>query len=186
MKTMFAIPVIVLVMMLASAGAAEDKTLYSFTMDDIDGNPVSLKTFEDRVILIVNVASKCGLTPQYEGLQSLYEKYGDKGLVILGFPANNFRGQEPGSNEEIKAFCAENYGVGFPMFAKISVKGEDIHPLYAFLTAGAGNPELEGEITWNFEKFLFGRDGRPAARFVPRTAPQSEEVIAAVEKLIGE
>lgn len=186
MKKIIAIPVMVLVMMLASAGAVEDKTLYSFTMDDIDGNPVSLKTFEGRVILIVNTARKCGLTPQYEGLQALYEKYKEKDFVILGFPANNFRNQEPGSNEEIKAFCAENYGVGFPMFAKISVKGEDIHPLYEFLTTGAGNSELAGEITWNFEKFLFGRDGRPAARFVPRTAPLSEEVVAAVENLIDE
>lgn len=174
-----------IVLLFGMGGDVEEKTLYSFTMDDIDGNPVSLKTFEGRVVLVVNTASKCGLTPQYEGLQALYEKYREKGFVILGFPANNFRNQEPGSNEEIKAFCTENYGVGFPMFGKISVKGEDIHPLYELLTSGAGNPELAGEITWNFEKFLFDREGRPAGRFQPRTAPQSDEIVAAVENLIA-
>jgi len=166
------------------AGAAAEISLYSFTLDDIDGKPVDLKTFEGKVVLVINTASKCGLTPQYEGLQALFEKYRDRGFVVLGFPANNFRGQEPGTNEEIKEFCLENYGVAFPMFAKISVKGDDIHPLYQYLTSGAGRAEFSGEITWNFEKFLFDRRGRVAARFKPRTAPESEEVVQAVENLL--
>lgn len=165
-------------------GSDRETSVYQFTLNDIDGSVVSLETFKGKVLLIVNTASRCGLTPQYEGLQAIYQKYKDKGLVVLGFPANNFGNQEPGSNEEIKEFCSTNYGVGFPMFAKISVKGEDKHPLYQFLTAGAGQPELAGEITWNFEKFLFDRQGRVAARFAPKTKPESKEIIKAVEALL--
>ncbi|MBM3305688.1 MAG: glutathione peroxidase [Candidatus Aminicenantes bacterium] len=174
--------------MFALAGAAAltagETSIYTFTMDDIDGKPVALETFKGKVLLVVNTASKCGLTPQYEGLQALYEKYRDQGLVILGFPANNFRGQEPGSNEDIKEFCSKKYGVEFPMFSKISVLGEDRHPLYGYLTAGAGNADLAGDITWNFEKFLFDRNGRVAARFSPRTKPDSEEIVKALEGLL--
>ncbi|MCP5102086.1 MAG: glutathione peroxidase [bacterium] len=150
-------------------------------MKDIDGKDVSLGQFKGKVVLIVNVASKCGLTPQYEGLQKIYAKYGEKGFVILGFPANNFKGQEPGNDADIKKFCSVNYGVGFPMFSKISVKGEGIHPLYEFLTGKESNPEFSGEIRWNFDKFLFGRDGKPVARFHPKVKPGAEELIKAVE-----
>jgi glutathione peroxidase len=176
--------VIVFALAAAAIAAAAETSIYSFVMDDIDGKPVKLETFKGKVLLVVNTASKCGLTPQYEGLQALYEKYRDRGLVILGFPANNFRGQEPGSNEEIKEFCSVKYGVEFPMFAKISVLGEDIHPLYAYLTSGAGKADLAGDITWNFEKFLFDRNGRVSARFAPRTKPDSEEVVKAIEALL--
>jgi len=167
-----------------TALAAAEKSIYSFTVEDIDGKPVSLETFKGKVLLVVNTASKCGLTPQYEGLQALYDKYREQGLVILGFPANDFRGQEPGSNEEIKEFCSTKYGVDFPLFSKISVLGEDAHPLYRYLTAGAGNIDLAGDITWNFEKFLFDRNGRISARFTPRTKPESEEVVRSIEALL--
>jgi glutathione peroxidase len=176
--------VIVFALAASAVAVAAETSIYSFVMDDIDGKPVRLETFKGKVLLVVNTASKCGLTPQYQGLQALYEKYRDRGLVILGFPANNFRGQEPGSNEEIKEFCSVKYGVEFPMFAKISVLGEDIHPLYKYLTSGAGRADLAGDITWNFEKFLFDRNGRVSARFVPRTKPDSEEVVKAIEALL--
>jgi len=168
----------------ATALAAAETSVYSFVMDDIGGKPVGLETFKGKVLLVVNTASQCGLTPQYEGLQALYAKYRDAGLVILGFPANNFRGQEPGSNEEIQEFCSVKYGVEFPLFSKISVLGQDIHPLYKYLTSGAGNADLAGDITWNFEKFLFDRNGRISARFAPRTKPGSEEIVKAIEALL--
>jgi glutathione peroxidase len=175
---------ILFVMAFAAAPALAETSIYSFVMDDIDGKPVGLETFKGKVLLVVNTASKCGLTPQYEELQALYAKYRDAGLVILGFPANNFRGQEPGSNEEIKEFCSVKYGVEFPMFSKISVLGQDIHPLYQYLTSGAGNAGLAGDITWNFEKFLFDRHGRVSARFAPRTKPGSDEIVKAIEALL--
>jgi len=159
-------------------------SVLDFTMKDIRGNDVPLSTYRGKVVLIVNVASKCGMTPQYEGLQSLYEKYGDQGFVILGFPANNFAGQEPGTNEEIQQFCRVNYGVTFPMFGKISVKGDDQDPLYAFLTGEKTNPSYSGEIPWNFTKFLIGRDGAVIGRFNPKTVPESEEIVQAVEKAL--
>jgi glutathione peroxidase len=168
----------------ATALAAAETSIYSFTMADIDGKPVSLETFKGKVLLVVNTASKCGLTPQYEGLQGLYDKYRQQGLVILAFPANNFRGQEPGSNEEIKEFCSTKYRIDFPLFSKISVLGEDMHPLYEYLTSGAGNTDLAGSITWNFEKFLFDRNGRVSARFAPKTKPESEEVVRSIEALL--
>jgi glutathione peroxidase len=154
----------------------------SFTMKDIDGNDVNLASYEGKVLLIVNVASKCGFTPQYAELEALHEQYGGQGLVIMGFPANNFRGQEPGSNAEIKMFCTENYNVQFPMFSKVSVKGDEIAPLYALLTSAEQDAPYAGEIQWNFTKFLVGRDGRVAARFEPRTTPSSPDVIAAIER----
>jgi glutathione peroxidase len=175
---------LLLVLTGATTSAAAETSIYSFTMDDIDGKPVSFETFKGKVLLVVNTASKCGLTPQYEGLQGLYDKYREQGLVILGIPANNFRGQEPGSNEEIKEFCSTKYRVNFPLFSKISVLGEDMHPLYKYLTSGAGNIDLAGDITWNFEKFLFDRNGRISARFTPRTKPDSEEVIRSIEDLL--
>lgn len=167
-------------------GEGRNVSIYDFTMDDIEGNPVSLGTFKGKVMLIVNVASKCGFTGQYEGLQKLYEAYREKGLVVLGFPANDFLKQEPGSNAEIQQFCSATYGVDFPMFAKVSVKGSTMSPLYGFLTGKATNPEFAGRITWNFNKFLVGRDGRILNRFGSRTAPDDKDLVAAVEKALGE
>ena len=162
-------------------GEKQMSSIYDFTVNDIDGNPVKLEQYKGKAVLIVNVASKCGNTPQYEGLQDLYKKYGDKGLVILGFPANNFGGQEPGTNEEIKDFCTTNYGVTFPMFSKISVKGEDIHPLYKYLTSAETDPEFAGDITWNFNKFLINPSGKIVARFDSKDKPESEKVVKAIQ-----
>ncbi len=155
-------------------------SIYEFIMNNIDGNPVKLEQFRGKVIMIVNVASKCGFTPQYAGLERLYQTYQDSGFVILGFPANNFLGQEPGSNEEIKNFCTLTYGVTFPMFAKISVKGKDQHPLYKYLTSKETNPQFAGDISWNFNKFLIDRNGNIVARFGSRTKPEDDEVIQAI------
>lgn len=163
----------------------EMNSIYDFTMKDIDGNDVKLEQFKGKAILIVNVASKCGFTSQYEGLQKIYSQYNDQGFVILGFPANNFLGQEPGTNEEIKQFCSLNYNVTFPMFSKISVKGKNIAPLYKFLTSKETNPEFSGDISWNFNKFLIDRDGKIVARFGSRTKPESEEMIQAIEKVLA-
>jgi len=160
------------------------KSIYDFTVKDIDGKDVKLENYKGKVVLIVNVASKCGFTPQYEGLQKIYTKYKDQGFVILGFPANNFMGQEPGTNEEIKQFCSLNYNVTFPMFSKISVKGKDIAPLYQYLTEKETNPEFSGKISWNFNKFLIDRQGKIVARFGSRAKPESQEVIAAIEKAL--
>lgn len=152
-------------------------------MQRLDGSTESLSNYQGKVVMLVNVASKCGLTPQYKGLQALYERYQGRGLEILGFPANNFMGQEPGTAEEISEFCEINYGVTFPLFAKISVKGEDIHPLYEELTS---QPEpIGGEVSWNFQKFIIGRDGQPAAKFGPRVEPESAELVAELERQLA-
>ncbi len=155
-----------------------------FTLNSIDGKPAPLAEFKGKVLLMVNVASNCGYTPQYEGLEALYRKYKDQGLVVLGFPANNFGGQEPGTNEEIKTFCTRKYSVTFPMFAKISVKGSDKAPLYQFLTDKQANPATGGEIQWNFTKFLVGRDGKVIARFDSAVEPDSADVTGAIEKAL--
>ena len=155
------------------------ENIYAFTMKDIDGKEAPLKKYEGKVVLIVNVASKCGLTPQYKGLETLYKKYKDKGFVILGFPANNFMGQEPGTNEEIKTFCSTKYDVTFPMFSKISVKGDDRDALYTWLVAHSGRLD---EVEWNFAKFLVGRDGKVAGRFSPKVSPDDEEISKLIEK----
>jgi len=160
-------------------------SIHAFTVNDIDGSPVKLEKYRGQVVMIVNVASKCGFTPQYEGLQKLYTDYKESGLVVLGFPANNFMKQEPGSDAEIKEFCSLNFGVTFPMFSKISVKGEDIHPLYAWLTSKQSNPEFAGDIAWNFNKFLIGRDGKVIARFGSRTKPEDAELVDAVKKALA-
>ena len=165
-------------------GEAAMTNIYDFTMRDIDGKNVSLSAFKGKVLLIVNVASKCGFTGQYEGLEKLYTTYTNRGFVVLGFPANDFLGQEPGTEAEIKSFCTLTYGVTFPMFAKISVKGKDIHPLYAFLTSKETNPNFGGAISWNFNKFLIGRDGAIVGRFGSRTKPDDKELVAAVEKAL--
>jgi glutathione peroxidase len=165
-----------------AAGGAT--SVYEFTMKDIDGKEVKLAAYKGKVLLMVNVASKCGFTPQYEGLQKVYLKYHDRGFEILGFPANNFMGQEPGTNEEIKNFCSLKYNVTFPMFSKISVKGDDIHPLYRFLTDKQTDPEFGGDITWNFNKFLIGRDGKIIARFSTKDTPESEKITQAIENAL--
>lgn len=158
--------------------------IYDFTVADIDGNDVNLADYKGKVLLIVNVASKCGFTPQYKGLQKLYSQYKDRGFEILAFPSNDFMGQEPGTNEQIKTFCQLNYQVGFPLFSKISVKGESIHPLYRFLTEKSTNPKFAGSITWNFNKFLIDRKGNIVNRFGSKTEPQSTAVIKAIEEAL--
>jgi glutathione peroxidase len=172
-------------MWVANAEARADKTALDFRMASIDGLEIDLNQFKGKIILMVNVASKCGLTPQYEGLQRLYTEYRDRGFTVLGFPANNFAGQEPGTNAEIKFFCTSNYGVTFPMFAKLSVKGEDQHPLYGLLTSRELHPQFGGDIQWNFTKFLIGRNGEILARFEPRTGPEHPEVISAIEQALA-
>lgn len=163
--------------------AQTTRTIYDFSMTNIDGKKIDLSEYKNEVALIVNTASKCGNTPQYEGLQKIYDKYKDQGFVILGFPANNFMGQEPGTNKEIKEFCTLKYKVTFPMFAKISVKGEDQNEFYTYLTNEKA--KFPGDITWNFEKFLVDRNGEVIARFAPKTKPEDPEVIKAIEKALG-
>ncbi|MGI8493991.1 MAG: glutathione peroxidase [Pyrinomonadaceae bacterium] len=182
---------VVLVVVLAGISlqaetAKPAKSVLDFTMRDIDGKDVKLKKYKGDVLLVVNVASKCGYTPQYEGLQAIYEKYKSQGFYVLGFPANNFGGQEPGKNEEIKEFCESKYKVTFPMFAKISVKGEDQDALYQFLTGKDTNPQFAGDISWNFNKFLVDRSGKVVARFSSKDTPQSEAVTGAIEKYLKE
>lgn len=159
--------------------------VYTFTLNSIDGKPAPLADYKGKVVLLVNVASQCGYTPQYTALEAIYEKYKDQGFVILGFPANNFGAQEPGTNEEIKTFCTRKYNVSFPMMSKVSVKGDDKTPLYTFLTDPSSDPQFAGDIKWNFTKFLFDRNGKPVARFEPATKPDSPEVAAAVEAALG-
>jgi len=167
------------------ADPPKEKSVYEFTMKDIDGKDIKLNQYKGDVVMIVNTASKCGYTPQYEGLEKIYEKYKDKGFVILGFPANNFGGQEPGAEKEIKEFCTLKYHVSFPMFSKISVKGEDQHPLYSFLTNKESDPEFAGDITWNFNKFLVDKKGNIVARFSSKDTPESDTVTAAIEKYLA-
>lgn len=163
---------------------AKPKSVLEFQVKDIDGKEVKLKKYKGKVLLVVNTASKCGYTPQYEGLQATFAKYQDKGLVVLGFPANNFGGQEPGTEAEIKDFCTTKYKVTFPMFAKISVKGDDQAPLYSFLTNKETNPDFAGDIKWNFNKFLIDRKGKVVARFDSKAKPDGDEVSAAIEKYL--
>ncbi|MBL9188808.1 MAG: glutathione peroxidase [Opitutaceae bacterium] len=157
--------------------------LDTIAVTDIDGRPRTLAAFKSRVLLVVNVASECGLTGQYAGLQALFEKYASVGLTVLGFPCNQFGAQEPGTNAEIKKFCAANYRVTFPMFAKIEVKGAGRHPLYAMLAGKAA--AFPGDVRWNFEKFLVGRDGRVLRRFAADVEPDADELIAAVEAALA-
>jgi glutathione peroxidase len=161
-----------------AAMSASAASLHDIPVKDIDGNSTTLAPWRGQVMLIVNVASKCGLTPQYAALEAVYAKHKGDGLVVLGFPCNQFNGQEPGSNEQIKAFCSSEYGVTFPLFDKIDVNGEGRHPLYVAL-AGEGSP-FPGDIKWNFAKFLVGRDGTIVARFAPGTKPDSAEVTSAI------
>ncbi|MET0613360.1 glutathione peroxidase [Pseudomonas caspiana] len=156
---------------------------HDIKLKDLDGQELSLATFKGRVVLVVNVASKCGLTPQYAALESLYQKYKDQGFSVLGLPCNQFAGQEPGTEQEIQDFCSLNYGVTFPLSTKLDVNGHDRHQLYRLL-AGEG-AEFPGDITWNFEKFLVGKNGAVLARFSPRTAPDDPAVILAIEKALS-
>jgi len=155
--------------------------IYKIKITTITGEPASLADYKGKTILIVNTASKCGFTKQYDGLQKLYEKYKDQGFIILGFPANNFLHQEPGTNTEIESFCKLNYGVSFPMFEKIDVKGENICPLYEYLTSKTTNPEFGGKISWNFNKFLIAKDGTIVNRFGSMVKPESNKIKDAIE-----
>jgi glutathione peroxidase len=162
-----------------------ESTPLQFTVKDLDGKDVNLADFKGKVVLIVNVASKCGNTPQYKPLEEMYEKYKDQGLVILGFPANNFGSQEPGTNQQIREFCDATYHVAFPMMSKISVKGDDKAALYKYLTEAQTNGQFAGEIEWNFTKFLVDRNGAVIARIAHRTKPDSPKVIAEIEKALA-
>jgi glutathione peroxidase len=165
--------------------ATETKSLLGFSVSDMTGRGTDLHGYAGKVLLIVNVASKCGFTPQYTGLQQLYDRYRDKGFEVLGFPANNFLWQEPGTDEQIQSFCSLTYGVSFPMFSKVSVRGRDIHPLYAFLTDRRANPEFGGAVGWNFTKFLVDRGGRVVGRFEPKTEPLDPRLTGAVETALS-
>ena len=165
-----------------SKEAQDVKGALSFTVKDIDGKDVALKKYLGQVVLIVNVASKCGLTPQYEQLTEIHKKYRDQGLAILAFPANNFLGQEPGTDEEIKTFCTTNFNVEFDLFSKVSVKKKNQAPLYKFLTEKETNPKFAGSIKWNFGKFLLNRKGEVVDRFGPKTKPDDPKVIARIEE----
>ena len=178
--TALALPALLFATMPADAHECD----INHTVKNIDGESVDLHDYEGKVVLIVNVASKCGHTPQYEGLQALYEKYQDKGLVVLAFPCNQFGGQEPGSESEIAQFCKANYGVTFPMFSKVDVNGKNADPLFKDLTAKAAQPAGDGKVSWNFEKFLVDREGNLVGRYKSKTKPMSDELTAEIEKLL--
>lgn len=162
----------------AAAQTPEDAGMLEVTMNRIDGTPESLEAYKGKVIMVVNVASECGLTPQYDQLEAMYEKYGDQGFVVLGFPANDFNGQEPGTNEEIQTFCRTEHGVTFPMFEKITVIGDEAHPLFRQLAAESAEP------SWNFTKYLIDREGNFVERIDPRTTPEDPAVVEKVESLL--
>jgi glutathione peroxidase len=178
-----------LALLIAGPSRSDEETqrrVLDFTVHDIEGNEVSLKQFEGDVLLIVNTASYCGYTKQYEGLEKLYRSYADRGFKVLAFPANEFGQQEPGTDAEIRAFCKSNYDVSFPLFSKIVVMGSGMHPLYAYLTDPEANPENGGAIRWNFTKFLVDRDGEVVARFEPGDEPLSDKVVDAIEAALAE
>jgi glutathione peroxidase len=156
-----------------------DKGIYDFWLNDIDGKPVQLSAYKGEVLLLVNTASECGYTPQYEGLEELYQAYKTKGFRVLAFPSNDFGGQEPGTNAEIRTFCSTRYHTTFPLFAKIKTKGAGLHPLYAYLTRESARP---GEVEWNFQKYLVDRDGKVVERFLTKVEPTAKEVRTAVER----
>jgi len=160
-------------------------SLHDFTVDTIDGESQSLEAYKGKVLLVVNVASKCGLTPHYEGLEALYRRYKDRGFSVLGFPCNQFGAQEPGTEAEIKDFCSTKYDVTFPLFAKLEVNGEGRAPLYAYLAAQPTEPDGPGDIVWNFAKFLVDKEGKVVARFPPTTTPEAEELVGKLESLLG-
>ncbi|MEN9521732.1 MAG: hypothetical protein RL065_109 [Bacteroidota bacterium] len=160
------------------------KSVYDFTMNDIDGHSVSLNQYKGKVIVFVNVASKCGFTPQYASIEKFYESYKDKGVVVLGFPANNFFAQEPGTDEEIKSFCTSKYNVTFPMFSKISVKGDDMHPLYQFLTKKELNGSTDNSVKWNFHKIIVDKSGKVVTEFASKTKPTDEDFLKTIDALL--
>jgi glutathione peroxidase len=174
-----------LLILLGTTMMAAEKTVHDFTLSSIEGQATPLASFKGKVVLLVNVASRCGYTPQYAGLEALYEKYKDRGFVIVGIPANNFGAQEPGTNQEIKTFCTSKYHVTFPMMAKVSVKGDDKTPLYQYLTDKSANPKTGGDIQWNFTKFLVGPEGQIIARFESKVTPDSPEVTGAIESALA-
>ncbi len=176
-KTILAACLLVMVL----GAIAQQKTLYDFKASTLGGDPFDLKSLKGKKVLVVNTASKCGLTPQYATLQKLYDTYKDRNFVIIGFPANNFNSQEPGTNSEIKEFCTKNYGVTFPMMSKISVKGEDIDPLYKWLTSKALNGVVDAEVQWNFQKFMINEQGQLVDFASPRDKPDSEKIISWIE-----
>jgi glutathione peroxidase len=163
---------------------AEPRSIHEIELPRLDGKPERLSDYAGKVVLAVNVASKCGNTPQYAGLQSLFDKYSDQGFTVLGFPCNQFFGQEPGNAEQIQEFCTLNYGVTFPLFAKLDVKGDHQHPLYGILSETPDDAGKAGNVTWNFEKFLIGRDGRVVRRFRPKVLPDDPRVVEAIEKAL--
>ena len=165
----------------ADEGVKSVPPVLNFTMKDLSGKPVDLSQYQGKVVLFVNVASKCGYTPQHKGLEALYEKYQKDGLVVIGVPANEFGGQEPGSDADISEFCKSKYGVTFPMLSKVVVKGNGICPLYKFLTSKDTDPKFPGDISWNFEKFLISRSGEIVGRFKSKVTPESSELVQAVE-----
>lgn len=173
-------------MIMAGVALADDtNNVLNFTMKSLEGKTVDLRQYKGKVLLIVNVASQCGLTPQYEGLQALHDKYASQGLAILGFPCNQFGAQEPGTADEIRQFCTANYGVKFDLFEKIEVNGPNAAPLYKLLTSVETKPKGAGPISWNFEKFVVGRDGKVIARFAPRVAPNDPELIKTIESALN-
>ncbi|MCF8235331.1 MAG: glutathione peroxidase [Bacteroidales bacterium] len=171
----------ILITTLAGAGA-QDKNFHNFIVEDISGNDYDLSQLQGKKVLVVNTASKCGLTPQYEDLQSLYEKYKEQDFMIVGFPANNFMNQEPGTDDEIAEFCQANYGISFPMMSKISVKGDDMHPLYLWLTSKDQNGVLDAEVSWNFQKFMIDEEGNLVGYADPKTKPFDEKIVDWIEK----
>lgn len=183
MKIRLLLTVAVAIILLAGSpsSAQENTVIDHLALPALNGTQIDPAKYDDKVLLIVNVASKCGLTPQYSGLQALHEKYAGQGLAVLGFPCNQFGGQEPGDAEQIRDFCETNYGVDFDLFAKVAVNGDEAVPLYKFLKAQPTQPTGPGEIAWNFEKFLIGRDGEVIARFSPRTQPNDPELVKAIE-----
>ena len=178
MKTIILISILFVGIM----ATAQEATIYQFSVNTIDGKTFDMSELKGKKVMIVNTASKCGLTPQYKDLQALYEKYGSKNFVIVGFPANDFMKQEPGSDDEIAVFCEKNYGVSFPMMSKITVKGAEIHPLYKFLTSKSLNNHSDNEVSWNFQKYLINEDGTLAEVISPRTSPMDPAVIEWIEK----
>ncbi|MBS3774899.1 MAG: glutathione peroxidase [Bacteroidales bacterium] len=184
MKTLL---ITIFAMLIAFSGHSQDekklenKNFHDFIVEDIDGNTLDLSNLKGKKVLVVNTASECGYTPQYEGLQNLYEKYGNEDFTVIGFPANNFANQEPGSDEEIKQFCKKNYGVTFPMMSKISVKGEDQHPVYKWLTMAKFNGEMDSNVQWNFQKYLINENGELVDVLYSKTKPNDKKILSWIE-----
>ncbi|MDG1653462.1 MAG: glutathione peroxidase [Flavobacteriaceae bacterium] len=181
MKLTLTLLVFMITSQVANSQNTNDDTIFQFTVKNIEGEDFDFSSLKGKKIMVVNTASKCGLTPQYKKLQALYDKYGKEDFVIIGFPANNFLRQEPGSDEEIAVFCERNYGVTFPMMSKISVKGKNMHPVYEFLTQEAKNGIVSSSVSWNFQKYLINPDGRLARVVSPRTQPDDPSVISWIE-----